>query len=166
MKEFGFCNSISNLLNYDSKVTPRFKIKDYLGKYENIPAILVSVGPSLRSQCISKRNRDKVFLLSCDTALKVLLKFGIIPDGVMTLDAQLHSYFHFLGEDLSEIPIFLTLLQLLLYLEILNSNPIIHSLTAKFQVDASGKPFREITAGGDIVEQYLAQLEKFNQEEV
>ena len=152
-------NSISNLLNYGSKVTPRYKIKDYLGKYENIPAILVSAGPSLRSQCtFLKENRDKVFLLACDTALKVLLKFGIIPDGVMTLDAQLHSYFHFLGEDLSEIPIFSDFVTAPSLLRNFKFKSIIHSLTAKFQVDASGKPFREITAGGDIVEQNIGSV--------
>ena len=31
-------------------------------------------------------------------------------------------------------------------------------LTAKFQVDASGKPFREVTAGGDIVTEKIGDI--------
>jgi hypothetical protein len=152
-------NSISNLIQYNSHPTPRYKFKDCLADYSNIPAILVSAGPSLRNQCeFIKENRDKVFLLACDTALKVLLKFGIIPDGVMTLDAQTHSYFHFLGEDLSEIPIFADFVTAPALLRNFNFKSIIHSLTAKFQVDASGRPFREITAGGEIVEEKLGTI--------
>ncbi len=152
-------NSISNLIQYNSHPTPRYKFKDCLADYSNIPAILVSAGPSLRSQCeFIKENRDKVFILACDTALKVLLKFGIIPDGVMTLDAQTHSYFHFLGEDLSEIPIFADFVTTPALLRNFNFKSIIHTLTAKFQVDASGKPFREITAGGEIVEEKLGHI--------
>ncbi|MBP7280468.1 MAG: motility associated factor glycosyltransferase family protein [Leptospiraceae bacterium] len=152
-------NSISNLLTYNSSNPPRFKFKDCLADYNEIPAILVSAGPSLRSQCqFIKENRDKVFLFACDTALKVLLKFGIIPDGVMTLDAQTHSYFHFLGEDLSEIPIFADFVTSPNLLRNFNFKSIIHSLTAKFQVDASGKPFREVTAGGDIVTEKIGDI--------
>ena len=152
-------NSISNLIQYNSNPTPRYKFKGCLGDYSHIPAILVSAGPSLRSQCdFIKENRDKVFVFACDTALKVLLKFGIIPDGVMTLDAQLHSYFHFLGEDLSEIPIFADFVTSPALLRNFKFKSIIHSLTAKFQVDASGKPFREITAGGAIVEEKIGDI--------
>jgi hypothetical protein len=152
-------NSISNLIQYNSNPTPRYKFKECLGDYSHIPAILVSAGPSLRSQCdFIKENRDKVFVFACDTALKVLLKFGIIPDGVMTLDAQLHSYFHFLGEDLSEIPIFADFVTSPALLRNFKFKSIIHSLTAKFQVDASGKPFREITAGGAIVEEKIGDI--------
>lgn len=152
-------NSISNLIQFHSSPTPTFKFKECLGVYSHIPAILVSAGPSLRSQCeFIKENRDKVFLLACDTALKVLLKFGIIPDGVMTLDAQTHSYFHFLGEDLSEIPIFADFVTSPTLLRNFKFKSIIHSLTAKFQVDASGKPYREVTAGGDIVTEKLGDI--------
>lgn len=152
-------NSISNLIQFHSSPIPRYKFKECVGNYNHIPAILVSAGPSLRSQCeFIKKNRDKVFLLACDTALKVLLKFGIIPDGVMTLDAQTHSFFHFLGEDLSEIPIFADFVTSPTLLRNFNFKSIIHSLTAKFQVDASGKPYREVTAGGDIVTEKLGDI--------
>lgn len=152
-------NSISNLLTYNSENTPRYKFKETIADYQNIPAILVSAGPSLRSQCnFIKENRDKVFLMACDTALKVLLKFEIIPDGVMTLDAQTHSYFHFLGEDLSKIPIFADFVTSPNLLRNFNFKSIVHSLTAKFQVDASGKPFREVTAGGDIVTNTIGDI--------
>lgn len=152
-------NSIANLIQFNQIPSPCYKLKDYLLNYESIPAILVSAGPSLRSQCdFIKRNRAKVFLLSCDTALKVLLKHGIIPDGVMTLDAQTHSYFHFLGEDLTQIPIFADFVTSPNLLRNFKFKSIIHSLTAKFQVDAYGSPYREVTAGGELVESKLGAI--------
>ncbi|HMV45274.1 MAG TPA: DUF115 domain-containing protein [Leptospiraceae bacterium] len=152
-------NSIINLIQFNRNEIPCYRFKDYLGTLENIPAMLVSAGPSLRSQCpFIKKNRDKVFLIACDTALKVLLKFNIIPDAVMTLDAQTHSYFHFLGEDLTEIPIFADFVTSPRLLRSLSFKSIVHSLTAKFQVDAYGKPFREVTAGGEIVEEKLGSI--------
>ena len=149
-------NTIVSILRYSDSITKRIPIKELENKISDIPGILVSAGPSLRSQCeFIKRNRDKVFLLSCDTSLKVLLKFGIIPDGVMTLDAQTHSYFHFMGEDFTEIPLFADMVVSPQLIRSMKYKSIIHSQTAKFQIDASGKPIRETTAGGDLVNEYI-----------
>jgi hypothetical protein len=149
-------NTIVSILRYSDISTKRIPIKELENKITDIPAILVSAGPSLRSQCeFIKKNRDKVFLLSCDTSLKVLLKFGIIPDGVMTLDAQTHSYFHFMGEDFSEIPLFADMVVSPQLIRSMKYKSIVHSQTAKFQIDAAGKPIRETTAGGDLVNEYI-----------
>ncbi len=149
-------NTIVSILRYSDSLTKRIPIKELENKITDIPGILVSAGPSLRSQCeFIKRNRDKIFLLSCDTSLKVLLKFGIIPDGVMTLDAQTHSYFHFMGEDFTEIPLFADMVVSPQLIRSMKYKSIVHSQTAKFQIDASGKPIREITAGGDLVNEYI-----------
>ncbi|MBE7411687.1 MAG: DUF115 domain-containing protein [Leptospiraceae bacterium] len=152
-------NSIVNICNfYDSKI-PRYKFQELEKSFSNIPALLVSAGPSLRKNIdFIKSVREKVFLFSCDTSLKVLNKFDIIPDGVMTLDAQTHSFFHFLGEDLKTIPIFADLVASPPLLRNLNSISIVHSVTSKFQVDASGKPIRETTAGGDTSEKLLGKF--------
>jgi len=149
-------NTIVSLLRYGDTSSKRVPIKNLENYIHNIPAILVSAGPTLRSQCdFLKRIRDKVFIFSCDTSLKVLLKFGIIPDGVMTLDAQTHSYFHFMGEDLSEIPLFADMVVSPQLIRSMKFKSIVHSQTAKFQIDASGKPIREATAGSELVSQYI-----------
>jgi len=143
-------------LRYGDTSTKRVPIKNLENYINNIPAILVSAGPTLRSQCdFLKKIRDKVFIFSCDTSLKVLLKFDIIPDGVMTLDAQTHSFFHFMGEDLSEIPLFADMVVSPQLIKSMNFKSIVHSQTAKFQIDASGKPIREATAGSELVAQYI-----------
>ena len=149
-------NTIVSLLRYGDTSTKRVPIKNLENYINNIPAILVSAGPTLRSQCDFLKNiRDKVFIFSCDTSLKVLIKFGIIPDGVMTLDAQTHSFFHFMGEDLREIPLFADMVVSPQLIRSMNFKSIVHSQTAKFQIDASGKPIREATAGSELVTQYI-----------
>lgn len=152
-------NTIINTLNFYSSPIPRYRLKE-LGNFLNgIPSVLVSAGPSLREQCEWLQTvRDKVFILSCDTSLKVLLKFGILPDGVMTLDAQTNSYFHFLGEDLSQIPLFADMVTSPMLLRSLNFCSVVHSITAKYLVNAAGDPIRETTAGSEIAEKYLGEI--------
>ncbi|MCB1178430.1 MAG: motility associated factor glycosyltransferase family protein [Leptospiraceae bacterium] len=151
-------NTILNTLNFDSQ-TPRYKISELEGKFSGYSAALISAGPSLRSQCeLIKKNRDKLFIFSCDTSLKVLLKFGIIPDGVMTLDAQTNSYFHFMGESLEQIPLFADMVTSPMLLRSLNFSSVVHSQTAKFQIDAAGKPVREGTAGSEFSSMYLGNI--------
>jgi len=48
----------------------------------------------------------KIFILAVDTALKPLLKLGIKPDAVITLDAQSHSLFAFLGTPVNNLTLF------------------------------------------------------------
>lgn len=152
-------NTILNTLNFHTDETPRFRLKDLGSILNGIPAVLVSAGPSLRSQCEwLKSIRDKVFVLSCDTSLKVLLKFGIIPDGVMTLDAQTNSYFHFMGEDVSEIPLFADMVTSPMLLRNLKFCSVVHSITAKYLLNAAGEPIRETTAGSEIAESYLGEI--------
>jgi len=152
-------NTLSNSCNFFDPDIPRFRVKSLVKKFSDIPALLVSAGPSLRRHCeLIKKIREKVFILSCDTSLKVLLKFGIIPDGVMTLDAQTHSFFHFMGEDISDIPLFADFVSSPPLLRSVRPASVIHSITAKFQVDASGTPIREITAGGETAEEILGEI--------
>jgi hypothetical protein len=144
-------NSIWNLLQVSQTPPYRFQISELKDKLKGYCALLVSAGPSLRKNLpIIREIRDKVFLLSCDTSLKVLLKFGIIPDGVVTLDAQTNSFFHFMGEDLKSIPLFADLVSSPTLLREPMFQSVIHSVTAKFQVDAEGNLVREVTAGGEL----------------
>ncbi len=152
-------NTIINTLNFNLPQTPRYKLSEIGKILEGIPSVLVSAGPSLRKQCEwLKTVRDKVFIFSCDTSLKVLLKFGIIPDAVMTLDAQTNSYFHFMGEDVSQIPLFADMVTSPLLLRNLKFCSVVHSITAKYLFNAAGEPIRETTAGSEIAETYLGEI--------
>ncbi len=152
-------NSFQNILQAKHLKQKIYRVKDLFFQFETIPAVLVSAGPSLRHQVpLLKKIRDKVFLFSCDTSLKVLLKEKIIPDAVMTLDAQTHSYFHFLGEELSEIPLFADIVTSPNLLRNFNFRSIVFSMTAKYQALANGQAFIEKTAGGNLVEKAFGEL--------
>jgi hypothetical protein len=60
-----------------------------------------------------------------------------------------------MGEDLSEIPLFADMVVSPQLIRSMNFKSIVHSQTAKFQIDASGKPIREATAGSELVTQYI-----------
>ncbi len=144
-------NSIWNLLQVAKTPPARYQISDLKDKLVGYSALLVSAGPSLRKNLpYIKEIRNKVFILSCDTSLKVLLKEGITPDGVVTLDAQTNSFFHFMGENLKSIPLFADLVSSPTLLREPMFQSVIHSVTAKFQVDAEGSLVREVTAGGEL----------------
>ena len=56
---------------------------------ENIPAIIVSAGPSLDKNINElKQAKGKAFILVVDTALKSLLKRDIVPDLIITIDSH------------------------------------------------------------------------------
>ncbi|EMS83611.1 motility associated factor glycosyltransferase family protein [Leptospira noguchii] len=152
-------NTFVNTANFPDSKNPRTRIESLKGKFLNTPAMLVSAGPSLRSQCewISKV-RDRVFLFSCDTSFKALLKFGIVPDGVITLDAQTHSFFHFMGAESSNVPLFADLVSSPSILRSQKFTKIVHSLTAKYVIDASGELKREVTAGSKTAEKLLGTI--------
>ncbi|GBF49505.1 hypothetical protein LPTSP4_10190 [Leptospira ryugenii] len=144
-------NSIWNLLQVSQTPPYRFPISGLRESFSGLSALLVSAGPSLRKNLsLIQEIRDKVFILSCDTSLKVLLKASIIPDAVVTLDAQTNSFFHFMGESLEKIPLFADLVSSPTLLREPIFRSVVHSVTAKFQVDAEGTLVREVTAGGEL----------------
>lgn len=56
---------------------------------EGVPAIIVSAGPSLDKNIDDlKEAIGKSVIISCDTALKPLIKHGIIPDAFVVVDAE------------------------------------------------------------------------------
>jgi hypothetical protein len=84
-------------------------------------AVICAAGPSLDLQLPrlgeygSKKRRD-YFIISVDTALPALLKSGLKPDAVISIDCQHISYYHFMGISRKEgpalppdIPLFLDL---------------------------------------------------------
>ena len=56
------------------------------------PVILAGAGESLEETVLFMKNQKKnVFILSVDTAVQALIRKGIIPDGVVNLEAQFHN---------------------------------------------------------------------------
>ncbi|TGK86957.1 DUF115 domain-containing protein [Leptospira noumeaensis] len=152
-------NSIWNLVHVGKESPVRYPISSLREKFKGLTAVLVSAGPSLRKNLSWLQSvRDKVFVLSCDTSLKVLIKAGIEADGVVTLDAQTNSFFHFMGESLTQIPLFADLVSSPTLLREPMFQSVVHSVTAKYQVDAEGSLVREVTAGGELAEQVFREV--------
>lgn len=80
----------NNLLNIDHLITnPSIaKIKEKFGHmYKNKPAIVVASGPSLNKNIhLLKDARGKALILSCDGSVKPLIKHGIMPDAMMSVE--------------------------------------------------------------------------------
>ena len=56
---------------------------------KDISAIVIAAGPSLNKNIKElKRAKGKAFLIAVDTAVKRLLKEGIVPDMYATLDGM------------------------------------------------------------------------------
>jgi hypothetical protein len=76
-------------------------------------AAICAAGPSLDNQIAllsqqkDKAGAQKLFVISADTALPSLLHRGIRPDAVVSIDCQHISYYHFMGMDCADIPLFL-----------------------------------------------------------
>jgi hypothetical protein len=72
-------------------------------------AAIVAAGPSLDLQLPSLADMQsrKIFIISSDTALPVLLHYGIRPDAAVSIDCQHISYYHFIGCNMGNIPLFL-----------------------------------------------------------
>jgi hypothetical protein len=74
-------------------------------------AAICAAGPSLDEQipllaALRSRGRETC-IISADTALPALLKNGIEPDAVVSIDCQHISYYHFIGAFPRHIPLFL-----------------------------------------------------------
>lgn len=83
-------NIVQNLFNNMKYVCQGFHTKKLseVIPYDG-PAILIAAGPSLNKNIQElKKAKNKAFLLAVDTALKPLLKAGIVPDAFITIDAN------------------------------------------------------------------------------
>lgn len=71
---------------------------------KNIPAIIVSAGPSLEKNIeVLKQAKGKSIIIAVDTALPHLERYGIEPDFFITVDPN-KSMRHFQGEYAKKIP--------------------------------------------------------------
>lgn len=95
VKHFGRVSLLNAIKNFsESILSPGVNV--LYDKFKNIPAIIVSAGPSLDKNIhLLKKVKDKALILSTDTALKILEKHGIEADFVFTIDFKEKSRLHF-----------------------------------------------------------------------
>lgn len=79
--------------------------KDFIGVFpEDMPAIVVSAGPSLsKNKHLLKEAKGKALILVVDTAIPYVMELGIKPDIVFTADYN-KPLKHFMSEGLADIP--------------------------------------------------------------
>jgi hypothetical protein len=73
-------------------------------------AAICAAGPSLDDQIpllVEQKRKQELYVISADTALGALLSRGLKPDAVVSIDCQHISYYHFMGADCADIPLFL-----------------------------------------------------------
>ena len=126
----------------------------WLGCLKGRTAVLVAAGPSLRESLpLLRLLRERAFLLACDTAYKVLSRFGVLPHAVVTLDAQKHTLFHFLGQaDLDRVVMLADLVVHPLILRSVAPRGAIFATTARHGFHHDGRFTRETTPGSSYAE--------------
>lgn len=100
---------IRNLIWNLDIINKSTSIDEIKGKYENVPAIIVSAGPSLeeniKTMVTNKEILNKYFIVAGSRTLKALLKNGITPDIIVTIDPVDENYEMMIDYLDSEIPI-------------------------------------------------------------
>ncbi|HON55928.1 MAG TPA: DUF115 domain-containing protein, partial [bacterium] len=95
ISQFGeiFHNNVINNFRYLCSAPGINTLKN---KFADMPAIIVSAGPSLDENIDElKKHKDKFIIIAVDTVYKKLLKSEIIPHFTISIDPQNKSYYHF-----------------------------------------------------------------------
>ncbi len=84
-----------NLVSSFRNITKARGVKELFGKFRDLTFAVVGAGPSLdRDIDIIKLHRNKMVIVSSDTAFPVLVKHDIIPDIVITVDSQWKNFIY------------------------------------------------------------------------
>lgn len=85
-------HNILNNLKYISKQPVKVQLKT-----QKQTAVIIAAGPSLDSKIsYLKEHNSELYIISTDTAYSSLIKSGIIPEVVVSIDGQFISHQHFL----------------------------------------------------------------------
>jgi hypothetical protein len=149
-----FSNAIRNLIQVKQSAAPLPPIRR---------AAICAAGPSLDMQIpLLLEKKDPVFIIATDTALPALLNAGLEPDGVVSIDCQHISYYHFMAGFPRDCILFLDLA----------SPPLLASRSAKPCFFSGGhpltryisryyRPFPEVdTSGGNVTYAALSLAEQ------
>ena len=155
-------NIIINSQHIPAKTYPKselYSIKAYKDNLKNIPGVLIASGPSLQESLDDLRElKERAFLLCADSACKVLQEVGIKPHGVMSLDAQIHSFFSFAGLDLEETIVFADIVSNPAIFRHNHLSKVIFSTTAQIISDFSGTTKEEYTIGYDFIKNIYGEM--------
>lgn len=89
-------NALINLADYCTHPG----VATLFGRFANIPAIIVSAGPSLNKNIhLLKEAKGKAIIFAVGTAVKALKKWNVEPDFIFSLDPHPLNYEHFKGVD-------------------------------------------------------------------
>ncbi|HML36317.1 MAG TPA: DUF115 domain-containing protein [Bacillota bacterium] len=94
----------NNMMNYRHKAIP---VTKFINRFEDIPVIIVSAGPSLNYNMHYLREvRDKAVIIAVGSAIKILDSNGIVPHFRMAADGGETEEKIFGGIDTGNIPLF------------------------------------------------------------
>ena len=78
-----------NIASNVVEIATHYGVNKFFNKYKNIPAVIVSAGPSLEKNIRKlKEMKNKAIIIAVDTAMKPLSSHGISPHFVITIDPQ------------------------------------------------------------------------------
>lgn len=78
-----------NIASNVVEISTRYGVNKFFNKYKNIPAVIVSAGPSLEKNITKlKEMKNKALIIAVDTAMKPLYSRNISPHFVITIDPQ------------------------------------------------------------------------------
>lgn len=78
-----------NIASNVAKISTYYGVNKFFDKYKNIPAVIVSAGPSLEKNIRKlKEIKNKALIIAVDTAIKPLFSHNISPHFVITIDPQ------------------------------------------------------------------------------
>lgn len=78
-----------NIASNVVEISTRYGVNKFFNKYKNIPAVIVSAGPSLEKNITRlKEMKNKALIIAVDTAMKPLYSRNISPHFVITIDPQ------------------------------------------------------------------------------
>ncbi|MDI6792262.1 MAG: DUF115 domain-containing protein [bacterium] len=132
---------MENILKNITTIVSCPGVSPLFGAFEDIPIFIISAGPSLGKNMVElKAAKGKGLLIAVDTALKPLLARGVIPDWVISIDAQPESFKDFEGVAREDIVL---IADCIAYPEVIKNfkGPIMTSSTAK----AEGKEREGLT---------------------
>lgn len=89
---------VSNLLRNIPVVACSPGVKNLYGPFAGRPGVIVAAGPSLDKNIhLLPEVKNKALILATGTALKAILRVGVEPDLVVTIDPTEANYRHFQG---------------------------------------------------------------------
>ena len=78
-----------NIASNVAKISTHYGVNKFFDKYKNIPAVIVSAGPSLEKNIRKlKEIKNKALIIAVDTAIKPLFSHNISPHFIITIDPQ------------------------------------------------------------------------------